>query len=130
MSIWSFYNPIACPIHSFTCKNDQLVVFKHKHVHTIIYVGCRSPSDAVSIHDWTGPYLSQPVSPEEKKQQNTNRLLMKKWQSMDRNIWEVECFNLDGVYFRTAPMQHRKGTITDNSCITGESGTTCMRHTH
>jgi hypothetical protein len=38
---------------------------------------------------------------------------------MDNKVWEVKRVTLDGVYFRTAPSQRDKGTITDNSCIIG-----------
>jgi hypothetical protein len=42
------------------------------------------------------------------------------WQTMDRNVWEVQRVTFDGVLFRSQPNQDIKGTLTDNSFITGE----------
>ena len=45
------------------------------------------------------------------------------WQTMDRTLWEVQRAKLDGVLFRSEPIQVQKNTITDNSYIFGETNT-------
>ena len=45
------------------------------------------------------------------------------WQTMDIKVWEVQRAKLDGVLFRSEPIQVQKNTITDNSYIFGETNT-------
>lgn len=75
-------------------------------------------SNPLPFHNWKSFRPNPSESPEnEQKRYEQERT----WQSMNTQLWDVERIALDGVLFRTEPSQIRKGTISDNSYIIGET---------